>query len=102
MQCHLPRLYASTSLARLPSLLFMVFFSIAHLNCDEIDISTPMLQPWVSASPEFATYLSNGIAAGRLGKPVDVAGAVAWLASGAESAYVTGIVLPVDGGFTAR
>lgn len=37
----------------------------------------------------------------RLGQPRDVAHAVLYLASD-ESAWVTGVVLPVDGGFTAR
>jgi 3alpha(or 20beta)-hydroxysteroid dehydrogenase len=37
---------------------------------------------------------------GRMGRPVDVGEAVAWLASDA-SAFVTGIDLPVDGGLTA-
>jgi 3alpha(or 20beta)-hydroxysteroid dehydrogenase len=36
----------------------------------------------------------------RLGRPVDVAEAVAWLASDA-SAFVTGVDMPVDGGLTA-
>ena len=36
----------------------------------------------------------------RLGRPVDIGEAVAWLASDA-SAFVTGIDLPVDGGLTA-
>ena len=38
---------------------------------------------------------------GRLGEPEDVAGAVAYLAS-ADSSWVTGAVLPVDGGLTAK
>lgn len=38
---------------------------------------------------------------GRLGRPADVARAVLWLC-GDESAYVTGIALPVDGGYLAR
>jgi NAD(P)-dependent dehydrogenase (short-subunit alcohol dehydrogenase family) len=38
---------------------------------------------------------------GRLGEPEDVSGAVAYLAS-ADSSWVTGTVLPVDGGFTAK
>ena len=37
---------------------------------------------------------------GRLGQPEDLLGAVLWLLSPA-SAFVTGIVVPVDGGFSA-
>jgi 3alpha(or 20beta)-hydroxysteroid dehydrogenase len=37
---------------------------------------------------------------GRMGRPVDIGEAVAWLASDA-SAFVTGVDLPVDGGLTA-
>jgi NAD(P)-dependent dehydrogenase (short-subunit alcohol dehydrogenase family) len=37
---------------------------------------------------------------GRFGEPDDLAGAVLWLASDA-SAFITGIVVPIDGGFAA-
>jgi NAD(P)-dependent dehydrogenase (short-subunit alcohol dehydrogenase family) len=37
---------------------------------------------------------------GRLGAPDDLVGTLLWLASPA-SAFVTGIVVPVDGGFSA-
>ena len=37
---------------------------------------------------------------GRFGKPEDLDGAVLWLMSSA-SAFVTGIIIPVDGGFSA-
>ena len=37
---------------------------------------------------------------GRFGEPADLAGAALWLLSPA-SAFVTGVVLPVDGGFSA-
>ena len=37
---------------------------------------------------------------GRFGKPEDLLGTVFWLMSPA-SAFVTGIVVPVDGGFSA-
>jgi len=38
---------------------------------------------------------------GRFGKPDDVARAAKWLLS-SESAFINGVALPVDGGFTAR
>ncbi len=39
--------------------------------------------------------------AGRLGTPDDLVGALLWLASPASS-FVTGVVIPVDGGFSAH
>lgn len=44
--------------------------------------------------------LGQAIPLGRVGEPIDVAAAVAFLASDAAG-YVTGILLPVDGGSTA-
>jgi 2-dehydro-3-deoxy-D-gluconate 5-dehydrogenase len=38
---------------------------------------------------------------GRWGQPDDIAGTVAWLLSD-DARYVTGVVIPVDGGFLAR
>jgi NAD(P)-dependent dehydrogenase (short-subunit alcohol dehydrogenase family) len=38
---------------------------------------------------------------GRLGEPVEVAHAIAFLASD-QASFITGAVLPVDGGYLAR
>lgn len=38
---------------------------------------------------------------GRFGKPEDLLGAVAFLLDDSASAFVTGVVLPIDGGFNA-
>jgi NAD(P)-dependent dehydrogenase (short-subunit alcohol dehydrogenase family) len=51
--------------------------------------------------PAFATGVLDRIPLGRVGDPVDVAGAVIYLASDAAR-LVTGSVLSVDGGWTAQ
>ena len=40
--------------------------------------------------------------AGRLGEPDELVGAVVWLASERASGFVTGAIIRVDGGFSAK
>lgn len=53
------------------------------------------------ADPEREASILGRIPAGRWGTPADLQGAFAFLASDA-AAYVTGVVLPVDGGWLVR
>lgn len=54
----------------------------------------------MAGSPEQLAPFVNRISLGRPGQPEDVAPAVLFLAS-PDAAYITGIVLPVDGGTSA-
>ena len=54
------------------------------------------------ASPEALARRGATVPLGRVGYPDDIAGAVRWLVDNDESAYVTGITVPVDGGMLAQ
>ncbi len=70
-------------------------------------IETPMFPDFFdpNASKEVAdaaqAKVVGAIPLARMGQPIEVANAAAWLASD-EASFVTGVALPVDGGFTAR
>ncbi len=70
-------------------------------------IDTPMLPQFVGRSGDPAEAAANkerllaAIPLGRLGQPEDIARAALWLASD-DASFVTGVALPVDGGYTAR
>jgi 3-oxoacyl-[acyl-carrier protein] reductase len=52
-----------------------------------------------SVPAEALDRLTAAIPLGRFADPAEIAGAVAFLAS-AEAGYITGVVLPVDGGLS--
>ena len=66
-------------------------------------IDTPMLRQFADAMPDPAAAWAEYSAAqpmGRLGTAEECAAAAVWLVSD-EASFVTGVALPVDGGFTA-
>ena len=63
-------------------------------------IETPGTEPWLK-DKDFRQSVIERIPLGRIGKPMEVAGAVVFLASDAAS-LITGEVMLIDGGWTTR
>lgn len=64
---------------------------------------TPLIQDWLDEQPDAGAaeaQVAARIPLGALATPRDIAGAAVFLAS-PEASYLTGVVLPVDGGYTA-
>jgi NAD(P)-dependent dehydrogenase (short-subunit alcohol dehydrogenase family) len=63
-------------------------------------IETPGTEPWLK-DKAFRQSVIDRIPLGRIGKPMEVAGAVIFLASDAAS-LITGEIMLIDGGWTAK
>jgi NAD(P)-dependent dehydrogenase (short-subunit alcohol dehydrogenase family) len=66
-------------------------------------IDTPMLRDVADTMPDFEAAwkeYSSSQPMGRLGTADECADAALWLVSD-ESSFITGVALPIDGGFTA-
>ena len=67
-------------------------------------VDTPVLRRGMAMSGDpdgFLAMLVAGHPIGRIGRAEEIAAAVAFLASD-EASFITGAILPVDGGYTAR
>lgn len=69
---------------------FFVTKQNQSLLFDEAGNPTPRTEKILRATPM-----------GRFGKPEELLGTLRWLCDSSESGFVTGIVVPVDGGFSA-
>ena len=94
---------AVTSLTRALAIDFASYGIRANCVCPAAT-ETPMLKKRIAAMPEGATEYrkrnSESIPLKRLAEPIEMAQTVLFLASD-ESSYITGHVVPVDGGSTA-
>ncbi|BDY28872.1 SDR family NAD(P)-dependent oxidoreductase [Mycolicibacterium mageritense] len=64
-------------------------------------VLTPMISPLYERSPERRSSMEQRTPLGRLGMPVDVANATAFLLSG-DAGFITATELVVDGGWSAQ
>ncbi|EGD46183.1 short-chain dehydrogenase/reductase SDR [Ruminiclostridium papyrosolvens DSM 2782] len=60
-------------------------------------VDTAMFNDWQKDEEQRANFISLH-PLGRVGKPYEIGAAIAWLASDA-AAYITGAILPIDGGY---
>lgn len=86
---------------------------IGMTKCAALDVATQGIRVNAVCPGTISTPMGDGIdpaamkeflkeqSIGRMGKPEEIAAAVLWLCSSGAS-LVTGIALPVDGGFTAH
>ena len=64
-------------------------------------IRTPLVERLIAVNPDIEAAMYAAEPIGRLGHPDEIAAAFVWLCSDAAS-FVTGVALPVDGGYVAQ
>jgi NAD(P)-dependent dehydrogenase (short-subunit alcohol dehydrogenase family) len=64
-------------------------------------MDTPALRTYLNTVPDGAAIFASQVPVGRLGTAEDIAAAAAFLASD-DAAFISGVVLPVDGAIHAR
>ena len=71
-----------------------------RVNSVHPGIMPPMTTSEMTGDPEFRKIMLEDVPMGRVGLVEEVANAVLFLASD-EASYITGVEIPVDGGFVA-
>lgn len=106
-----PRIYGASGANNPPNygagksaVLQLTRYCAAHLAAEGIRVNSlspgPFPDPAKQTDKAFLEQLENKTMLGRIGKQSEVAGAALFLVSPAAS-YITGVNLPVDGGWTA-
>ncbi len=62
---------------------------------------TSMVRRVIDVNPGLEDWMITKTPTGRMGNPEEIAEAIVWLSSD-EASFVTGAVVPIDGGMTAR
>lgn len=88
------------ALTRAAAVDYAPYFVRCNAVCPTTTV-TPAVQKIFDTTPGVEDALKAECVMPRLGKPEDIANAVAFLASD-EAGYITGQVLAVDGGYTAK
>ncbi len=64
-------------------------------------VRTALVDTALKTAPDAMSQLAASTPMGRFGEPEELANAIVWLCSD-EASYVTGVYLPVDGGYVAK
>ncbi|MCU1407742.1 MAG: bacC, partial [Glaciihabitans sp.] len=63
-------------------------------------VATPLLTPVLESNEAVRNTYAERIPLGRVAQPDEIAAAILYLASD-DASFVTGVILPVDGGLTS-
>jgi SDR family mycofactocin-dependent oxidoreductase len=74
--------------------------SVHPTGCNTPMVANEAFGAWIAENPDLANNLQNMLPV-EMVEAIDVSNAIAWLCSD-EARYVTGVMLPVDAGLTAR